>query len=55
MTGKEAYEDVIDFCEKQAKNYNPKDGPMTAGVVKGILIVKAATERKRDRAEREEE
>lgn len=54
MTAKEAFEDVIDFCEKQETYYQGRD-PMTVGIVKGIRLVKAATERKREREEREEE
>lgn len=53
MTGKEAFEDVIDFCEKQETYYQGRD-PMTVGIVKGIRLVKAATERKKKREEEED-
>ena len=56
MTGKEAFQDVIDFCDLTAyilRKTGRKD-PMTLGEIKGIEIIKAGVERKRDREEDEE-
>ena len=53
MTGKEAFQDVIDFCdfmEDGLRRTGRKD-PMTLGEIKGMEIIKAGVIKKRDREE----
>ena len=56
MTGKEAFRDVIEFCDSTADGLRRtgRQDPMTLGKIKGIEIIKAGVERKRDREEEEE-
>lgn len=57
MTGKEAFQDVIAFCEflerTQDRMKREKD-PFIKGTLRGIELVKAGVIRKRDREEEEE-
>jgi len=57
MTAKEAYQDVIDYCDfldrVQDRMKRDKD-PFLKGTLKGIALVKAGVERKRDREEEAE-
>jgi len=56
VTGKEAFQDVIDFCDFMVDGLRKtgRKDPMTQGEIKGMEIIKAGVERKRDREEDEE-
>lgn len=55
MTAREAYQDVIEYCDLLMKNYEKKQDTMSQGVKRGIRIVKAGVEQKLGSLPEEEE
>ena len=56
MTGKEAFQDVIEFCDFMVEGLRQtgRKDPLTAGKIQGMEIIKAGVIKKRDKEEERE-
>ena len=55
MTAKEAYEDVIEYCEVLEQSHKKREDPMGLGIKKGIQMVSSGVWKKLNNLPKEEE
>ena len=55
MTPREAYEDVIEYCDVLEQSHRKREDPMGLGIKKGIQLVSSGVQKKLNNLPEEEE